>query len=64
MVGPGYCKYKIAKDREAILSSLSFAKEILCLRNYFVAMQEISTFTSLGRRLTSTVSRAGGLLVK
>lgn len=33
-------------------------------RHYVTAMQEISTCTSFGNRLTSTVSRAGGLLPK
>ena len=31
---------------------------------YFTAMQEISTLTSLGRRLTSTVSLAGDESIK
>src|SRR5690606_25018563 len=33
-------------------------------RDHFTAIQEISTLTSLGSRLTSTVSRAGGLSPK
>ena len=32
--------------------------------SYFIAMQEISTLTSFGSLLTSTVSRAGGFDLK
>lgn len=33
-------------------------------KRYLAAMHDISTFASLGNRLTSTVSRAGGVSLK
>jgi hypothetical protein len=36
----------------------------LLMPDHLIAIQDISTLTSLGNRLTSTVSRAGGSAVK